>query len=184
MLVDVTQAAGWLPVDAGRFDITVCGGYKWLLAPRGTAFMVVTQEAAARLVPHGAGWYAGADRWDSIYGTPLRLAGDARRFDISPAWHSWVGQAESLDLLASIDPAALQAHCVGLANRFRLGAGLPPGDSAIVSLSVTPDAAARLAAANVVASVRAGRLRLSFHLVNGPDDADVVADALAGCILG
>jgi selenocysteine lyase/cysteine desulfurase len=184
MLVDVTQAAGWLPVDAGRFDITVCGGYKWLLAPRGTSFMVVTREAAARLVPHGAGWYAGADRWDSIYGTPLRLADDARRFDISPAWHSWVGQAESLDLLASIDPAALQAHCVGLANRFRLGAGLPPGDSAIVSVRVTPDWAARLAAANVVASVRAGRLRLSFHLVNGHDDAEVVADALAGCILG
>ena len=78
--------------------------------------------------PHGAGWYAGADRWDSIYGTPLRLAGDARRFDISPAWHSWVGQAESLDLLSSIDPAALQAHCVGLANRFRRAAGLPPGE--------------------------------------------------------
>ena len=115
MLVDATQAAGWLPVDAGRFDITVCGGYKWLLAPRGTAFMVVTQEAAARLVPHGAGWYAGADRWDSIYGTPLRLAGDARRFDISPAWHSWVGQAESLDLLALPRPSrpAGALHRVG-----------------------------------------------------------------------
>jgi selenocysteine lyase/cysteine desulfurase len=184
MLVDVTQAAGWLPVEAGRFDITVCGGYKWLLAPRGTSFMVLTEQAAAGLVPHAAGWYAGADRWDSIYGTPLRLAPDARRFDVSPAWHSWVGQAESLDLLRSLDPVALQAHCVGLANRFRLGVGLPPGDSAIVSLPVTPEAAGRLAAANVVASMRAGRLRLSFHLVNGTDDADVVAEALAGCILG
>jgi selenocysteine lyase/cysteine desulfurase len=183
VLVDATQAVGWLDVDAARFDVTVCGGYKWLLAPRGTAFMVVTERAAAGLVPHAAGWYAGAHRWDSIYGTPLRLAGDARRYDISPAWHSWVGQAQSLDLLASLDQAALQEHCVGLANRFRRGAGLPPGDSAIVSLSVTPDAARRLAAANVVASMRAGRLRLSFHLVNGPDDADVVADALTGYIL-
>ncbi len=183
MLVDVTQAAGWLPVDAGRFDITVCGGYKWLLAPRGTSFMVVTEAAAARLVPHAAGWYAGADRWDSIYGTPLRLAPDARRFDISPAWHSWVGQAESLDLLRSVDPVALREHCVGLANRFRLGVGLPAGDSAIVSLRVTPDAADRLAAADVVASVRAGRLRLAFHLVNSPGDCDVVAEALAGCLL-
>jgi selenocysteine lyase/cysteine desulfurase len=183
VLVDATQAVGWLPVDAGRFDVTVCGGYKWLLAPRGTSFMVVSQEAAARLVPHAAGWYAGADRWDSIYGTPLRLAGDARRFDISPAWHSWVGQAESLDLLASLDPAALREHCVGLANRFRYGVGLAPGNSAIVSLRVTPQASGRLAAANVVAAVRAGRLRLSFHLVNGPDDADVVAEALTGCVL-
>jgi len=184
MLVDLTQAVGWMPIEAGRFDITVCGGYKWLLAPRGTSFMTVTEEAAARLVPHAAGWYAGADRWDSIYGTPLRLAGDARRFDASPAWHSWVGQAESLDLLRSLDPAALQAHCVGLANRFRGGVGLPPGDSAIVSLHVRPEAADRLAAANVVASMRAGRLRLSFHVVNGPDDADVAAEALDGQVLG
>ena len=171
MLVDITQAAGWLPVDAGRFEVTVCGGYKWLLAPRGTAFMTVTDEAASRLVPHAAGWYAGADRWDSIYGAPLRLADDARRFDISPAWHSWVGQAESLDLLTSIDPMALHAHCVGLANRLRAGIGLPEGDSAIVSLRVAAGAAERLAAANVVASMRAGRLRLSFHLANSPDDA-------------
>ena len=112
------------------------------------------------------------------------LAGDARRFDISPAWHSWVGQAESLDLLASIDPAALQAHCVGLANRFRLGAGLAARGLGHREPEGDPRRRGRLAAANVVASVRAGRLRLSFHLVNGPDDADVVADALAGCILG
>lgn len=184
MLVDLTQAAGWMPIDAGRFDITVCGGYKWLLAPRGTSFMTVTEEAAARLVPHAAGWYAGADRWDSIYGTPLRLASDARRFDASPAWHSWVGQAESLDLLRSVDPDALHAHCVGLANRFRAGVGLPAGDSAIVSLQVRPEAATRLAAANVVASMRAGRLRLSFHLVNSPGDADVVAETLRGQVRG
>jgi selenocysteine lyase/cysteine desulfurase len=183
MLVDATQAVGWLPVDAGRFDFTVCGGYKWLLAPRGTCFMVLTPQAAAGLVPHAAGWYAGADRWDSIYGSPLRLAADARRFDSSPAWHSWVGQAESLDLLTSLDPDAVRAHCVGLANRVRLGLGLAPGNSAIVSLRVAPQAAGRLAAANVVASMRAGRLRLSFHLVNGPDDAGVVAEALTGCVL-
>ena len=33
-----------------------------------------------------AGWYAGQHPWESIYGTPLRLAEDARRFDVSPAW--------------------------------------------------------------------------------------------------
>jgi selenocysteine lyase/cysteine desulfurase len=32
--------------------------------------------------------------------------------------------------------------------------------------------------------VHAGRLRLSFHLVNSPDDADLVAEALRGGIVG
>jgi selenocysteine lyase/cysteine desulfurase len=35
VLLDTTQATGWLPVDAKRFAYTVCGGYKWLLAPEG-----------------------------------------------------------------------------------------------------------------------------------------------------
>ena len=172
----------WMP---GGFDITVCGGYKWLLAPRGTAFMVVDA---------GGGGAAGSARRRLVrrcrpLGQHLRnpaAAGRRRpplRHLAGVALVGGAGRA-SLDLLASVDAAALQTHCVGLANRFRQGAGLPPGDSAIVSLTVTPDAAARLAAANVVASVRAGRLRLSFHLVNGPDDADVVADALTGCVLG
>ena len=179
-LVDLTQAVGWLPVDAGGFDLTVCGGYKWLLAPRGTAFLTVNEEAAAMLLPHAAGWYAGEDRWSSIYGSPLRLAGDARRFDTSPAWHSWVGQAASLDLLTEVGREALHAHSLGLAQRCRAGLGLPPDDSAIVSLRVRPEAAGRLVEADVVASMRAGRLRLSFHLVNDEADVDTVVRALAG----
>ena len=41
VVVDATQAAGWLPVDAAHADLVVCAAYKWLLAPRGAAFMVV-----------------------------------------------------------------------------------------------------------------------------------------------
>jgi selenocysteine lyase/cysteine desulfurase len=33
VLLDTTQAVGWLPVDASRFAYTACGGYKWLLSP-------------------------------------------------------------------------------------------------------------------------------------------------------
>jgi len=39
--VDLTQAAGWLPVGAGRFDVTACSAYKWLCSPRGVGFMTV-----------------------------------------------------------------------------------------------------------------------------------------------
>ena len=33
--LDTTQAVGWLPVNASRFAYSACGGYKWLLSPRG-----------------------------------------------------------------------------------------------------------------------------------------------------
>ena len=180
VLLDTTQAVGWLPVDARRFAYTTGGGYKWLLAPRGTCFFTVRPDLADELIPHAAGWYAGGERWDSLYGGPLRLAGDARRFDVSPVWHSWVAQAPALDLLTAIGPAVLHAHALGLANRFRAAVGLPPGDSAIVSVAADPDTPHQLERAGVIGSVRAGRLRLAFHVNNTTTDADRAADAVTG----
>lgn len=177
-LVDVTQAAGWLPLNGLRADYVVGGGYKWLLGPRGTCFMGV-RPGAPDLPELAAGWYAGGDRWNSIYGPPLRLATDARRYDVSPAWGSWVGHAPALDLLLEIGIERIHVHDLELANAFRDDLGLGPSDSAIVSVACGPDTPQRLAAAGIQAAVRAGRLRLSFHLYNSADDVDAVLRALA-----
>jgi selenocysteine lyase/cysteine desulfurase len=179
VLADTTQATGWLDIDASGLDYVVCSAYKWLLSPRGTAFMSVSPEAAETLIPHAAGWYAGDDVWDSIYGAPLRLAETARRFDISPAWLMWVGTLPALELLEEIGIARVGAHGVGLANRLRGHLGLPPAESPIVSVAVD-GASDRLAAAGITAAVRAGAARLSFHLYNSETDADRAAEALAG----
>lgn len=177
--VDVTQAASWLPIGADRFSVTACGAYKWLACPRGAGFMTVRPDVADLLTPVAAGWYAGERPWESIYGPPLRLAHDARRFDVSPAWLCWVAAAPTLELLADVGVAAVGAHDVALANRFRAAVDLPPSDSAIVSLD-RPGAAQALAAAGVASAGRAGRVRLSFHLYNTEDDVDVAAAAVTG----
>ncbi|MEA2220435.1 MAG: hypothetical protein QOJ35_3061 [Solirubrobacteraceae bacterium] len=177
-LLDATQACGWLPIDAARFDAVVCSAYKWLLSPRGTAFMVVGDAWLERIVPHSAGWYAGADVHSSYFGPPLRLASDARRLDTSPAWFSWVGTQPALELLNRIGVAAVYEHDVALANRFRAGVGMAPSDSAIVSVDL-PGAAARLQRAGIVAALRGGRLRVSWHLYNTEDDVDATLDALS-----
>jgi selenocysteine lyase/cysteine desulfurase len=109
-VVDATQAAGWLPLDAGRFDAVVCAGYKWLTCPRGTAFMAIDDAWLEDVVPHAAGWYAGADVHSSYFGPPLRLASDARHFDASPAWFSWVGAQPALELLNRIGVGAVCDH--------------------------------------------------------------------------
>lgn len=180
VLLDATQAGGWLPLPAGQVDWLVCGGYKWLLGPRGTCFFAGTDEALAELPALAASWYAGADIWDSIYGTPLRLAADARRLDMSPAWQSWAGHAPALELLERVGVAAVHAHNVALARRFRAGLGLPPGDSAIVSVPVAAGTAELLRANGVVAALRAGRLRCAFHLSTTEADVDRAVDLLAG----
>jgi selenocysteine lyase/cysteine desulfurase len=177
-LVDATQACGWLPLDGRRFDALVCAAYKWLMSPRGTAFMSVRPELMERLTPHSAGWYAGDDPYSSYYGPPLRLSGDARRLDVSPAWFSWVGTAPALELLLDIGIEAIHEHDVRLANLFRDGLGLDPGDSAIVSAEV-PGAEERLRETAVMAAARAGMLRTSWHLYNTEDDVERVLEILS-----
>ena len=116
--------------------------------------MVSKPELRQRVVPSQAGWWSGDDPHTSYYGPPLRLASDARRLDISPAWFNWVATAPALDLLEQVGIEQIGAHDVALANRFRAGLGLPAGDSAIVSVDV-PGAEERLNAAGVRAGVRA-----------------------------
>ena len=175
--VDATQAVGWLPFDADRFDFVSCAGYKWLLSPRGSAFGVVRPERLSMLRPLYAGWYGGDDPWTSIYGPPLRLAKDARRLDISPAWLAWAGTVPALELLAEVGIETIHRHDCALANLLRDRLGLPASDSAIVTVAAR-DGLERLQTAGIRASVRAGAVRVSFHLHNTEADVEAVARAL------
>jgi selenocysteine lyase/cysteine desulfurase len=177
VVLDATQALGWFDADLGWADVVVAAAYKWLLTPRGVAWMAV--GPGFEVVPHQAGWYAAADRWGSIYGLPMRLAPDARSLDTSPAWYCHAGAAVALPWLAGLDRAAVHAHCVGLADGLRAALGMEPEGSAIVAVR-TPGAMDRLTAAGVVASGRAGAARLAFHLYSTDADRDRALDALAG----
>jgi selenocysteine lyase/cysteine desulfurase len=179
VLVDTTQATGWLPTADLDADLVVCHAYKWLCAPRGAAFAAFSERIAGELTPFTAGWYSGADPWTSCYGPGLHLAGDATRFDVSPAWHAWTGAEAALAFAASLDRAEVHDHALGLANAFRERLQLAAGDSAIVAW---PDAdgsdLAALTAAGITASGRAGRARVAFHLWNDLEDVELGATAL------
>lgn len=178
VVVDATQACGWLPFDASLADVVAVSAYKWLMSPRGSAFAYLGPRVRARLTPHAAGWFAGADLDGAGYGPPLRLAPDARAFDIAPAWFAYVGTAPALELVERLGVAAIHDHDVALANRFRAGLGHPPGGSAIVTVDV-PGAAEKLRRAGVRAAVRAGRVRASFHVYTTEADVDLALEALA-----
>jgi selenocysteine lyase/cysteine desulfurase len=179
VVVDATQAVSWLDRDWSAADVVAAGAYKWLMAPRGVAYCYFAPSVQDRFRPLQAGWYAGDDPHTSFYGPPLRLAPDARRFDVSPAWFCFVGQVPSLEILLDVGVERVGAYNVGLANRFRAGLGMPPGDSAIVSTDV-PDAEAKLTAAGIRAAVRGGKVRVSFHLYSRIDDVNSALTALIG----
>ncbi|MEU1043177.1 aminotransferase class V-fold PLP-dependent enzyme [Streptomyces sp. NPDC005907] len=183
--VDVSQAAGWLPIDADAYDFVSSVAFKWLLCPRGVAFLVVPEDFGG-LTPVFAGWVAGERPWDSCYGPVEELAHSARRFDESPSLFSYAGARHSLALIGELGVDAVRAHDLALADRFRAGldrlghAPVPAPGSPIVSVPRLGHRQPELSRAGVEVSDRAGNLRAAFHLYNTPADVDRLLDVLAG----
>ena len=176
---DITQAAGWLPIAASDYDLTVCSAYKWLCQPRGAAYLTIRPEIVERMRPIHAGWYAGEDVWGSCYGPSMRLARDARRFDVSPAWLSWVGAVPALEVMGMAPTALIGDHNIALADDLRARTGRPTVGRPVVSLTdPTGEIAARLAERGLTVSSRAGLVRIAFHIWNTPQDVDLAAGAL------
>jgi selenocysteine lyase/cysteine desulfurase len=92
-----------------------------------------------------------------------------------------VGAVPALELVLELGVDELHRHGVGLADALRDALDLAPSRSAVVALRppvVGPDAQARLEAAGLRVSARAGNVRLAFHAWNTPDDVERVLRAL------
>ncbi|GFH76066.1 hypothetical protein Sgou_07360 [Streptomyces gougerotii] len=184
-LIDASQAAGWDTLDADAYDYTVAVGFKWLLCPKGTAFLTVPAGLGA-LPPLLAGWVAGRLPYESCYGPVTEPARSARRYDESPALFSWAGAPQALALLERVGTEAVGAHDVALAERFRERltraghAPVPAPGSAIVSVPGLGERAKALGERGITVSDRAGMLRAAFHLYNTESDVDRLAAALGG----
>ncbi|GAA4261490.1 aminotransferase class V-fold PLP-dependent enzyme [Dactylosporangium darangshiense] len=116
------------------------------------------------------------------------MAAGTARCDTSPAWLSWIGARAAIELMAQLPAAAVERHCLTLAETFREGArsaGAGPAGvgrpSHIVAVQA-PDPEAvrdRLRAGRVHAQVLGDRLRVGFHYFNNDDDVTAVLRALA-----
>lgn len=185
ILVDATQAVGWLPFDASPYAYTVTAGFKWLLGARGVSYLTVSREAQGDLTPLHAGRGAAESPDEATYGPMPRPAHGARRFDESPAFLAYHAAEPSLALLEQIGVAAVHAHDTALAARYRAGLARighepVPGGSPIVSVFGLADRQPALQSAGIVVAARAGSLRASFHLYNTEADVDRLLDVLAG----
>ncbi|MGK8524243.1 aminotransferase class V-fold PLP-dependent enzyme [Nocardia asteroides] len=182
LLVDATQAAGWLPLQFDDADYWVCASFKWLIGARSVAFLATPPELVAQLRPVGSSWYAAQDRWAELY-SPAALPATARRFDTTPDLLGVVAALAGLSLIEELTVAKIGAHDLELADRFRDGLrelGFEPiaERSPIVSVPGAGDLAPRLEQADVIASARGGGLRFAFHLYNSIDDVERALTAL------
>lgn len=187
LLVDATHAIPFVPIQAWLPDIDflVCHGYKHLLCPRGVAFFHVRKDHRDDIQPWLANWRAGDPLYTRSYGGSLHdLAPDARRFDVSLAWHAWAGAEPSLALLVDWQARGVLEGAKALAGRLASGLGLAQPSASIVSLRVhdAETAETSLAAMGVRCAARGGNIRLSPHVYNTVDDVDRALDALSNLV--
>ncbi|HYZ11475.1 MAG TPA: aminotransferase class V-fold PLP-dependent enzyme [Actinomycetota bacterium] len=189
LFVDGCQSLGALRLDADAagVDFVAAHGYKWLLAPRGAAWLWVRPERLRELRPLAPNWKSIPDPYSEYYGGPLTLASTARKLDAPLAWFCWPAARSALELLATLDPDAVERRCLELAAAFRdeaiaRGFDLVPEDAPtqVVAIRVSDpgEVRERLLARKVIGAVRANLLRLGFHAYNDESDVAAALDAL------
>ncbi len=195
LVVDATQAAGILKVDAQRWgaDAVVTSGYKWLGGHGGVALSAVS-DGLLEHDPPLPGWFGTGSPFD-FDATRLSFAPDARRFTESTmSYVSMVGLTTSLDHLLPVGESQLEAHSRRLSDRLVKGASahgwMPfraPDDASasphIVSLAHAElgveGAADALRRNGIVCGVRNGRIRISLAPYNTSADVDALVGVLA-----
>jgi selenocysteine lyase/cysteine desulfurase len=190
LVVDFTQAAGYLPFDASVADFAFSACYKWLLGITGVAIAYWNRTRQPAWTPATAGWHSFAPGHRG-YDNPPPLRADALRFTRGNPAHAPVYVlAEALDYLAGFDMRAVQAHVQTLTTAMleRLRElqfpTLTPADPARHGASVcVPSSRAQaivdaMAQNGVLAWNGQGRVRFSFHGYNSAQDVDRAIDAL------
>jgi selenocysteine lyase/cysteine desulfurase len=189
LLVDATHDAGVRRIDVKALDpdFLIFPTYKWVLGPYGRAFMYVArrrhngvpleQTAAARKAVSAE---------DTIYFRDIAYAEGARRYDMGERDHFITMEmaAVGMEMMASWGNEAIVARLSMLTDRLADGlanSGVRVIDKKlraphVLSLQfpngMAPDLPKKLAAENVHAAPRLGRLRISPHVYNDEQDVD------------
>lgn len=191
MFVDLTQSFSILAFDfeTVRPDFVAVHGYKWMLCPRGSAWLVVREDRIPELSPLLPSWKSTAPPF-GYFGGELELPDDASRLDTSPAWFSWIGAIAAIDLLGRLDRAEVERHVLRLSNlwwREAVSLGYAPlGDGeqshiSIVDIGRRPAAAllSRFEERGIRAQLSGTRLRIGVHYFNTERDVEVLLEAMA-----
>ena len=195
LFVDAIQGLGALPLDVGRtqVDFVAADGHKWLLGPEGAGLLFIRKPWIERLrcvVGLGSHSVVNAHNYHEI---DMTLKPDARRWEGGCYNMAGVqGLSASLGLFLEIGLDVVSARVLELADEVRAiaeaegwrvyGSTRSRDRSGIVSIErpgVDPEATVMHARSQgVVISCRAGRVRISPHIVNDRSDLDRLARVL------
>jgi len=189
LLVDATHDAGVRRIDVKTLDpdFLIFPTYKWVLGPYGRAFMYVAKRHQHGVpLEQTAGARKGVNAEDTIYFRDTSYRDDARRYDMGERDHfiSMEMASIGMEMMAKWGNDAIVARLSMLTGRLADGLGnlgvgvldarLRAPHILCVSFpkGMAADLPKRLAAENVHAAPRLGRLRISPHVYNDEQDVE------------
>lgn len=192
LVVDYTQGAGYLPIDASITDFAFSASYKWMLGSTGCAIAYWNRERQPGWTPTSAGWRSLADtvkRPD--YTRALALRPDAMRFSRgNPSHPSIFALGGSANYLSRFRMEDVQTHVQTLTSslmEWLKGRGIPfltpvspdqHGASVCLESSAAKAIVQRLETRGIYASNGRGRVRFGFHGFNDLTEVVRIAAAL------
>lgn len=188
LLVNVTQSLGALKLKLSEVqpDFVVVHGYKWLLAPRGIAWLIVRPDREIEVRPPSPGWTAETTS-TSNFGDPYGSHFEVKNANGSTSWFSALGAEAALDLMLQLDQTEVDYHVRYLADRFRDGLrelgidSIGNGTSHIVVSHLTDTSIVQriFKARKIRALITPERFRVGFHFYNDEADVDTALDAIS-----
>jgi selenocysteine lyase/cysteine desulfurase len=189
LLVDATHDAGVRPIDVKTLDpdFLIFPTYKWVLGPYGRAFMYVAKrrQNGVPLEQISASRKA-VSAEDTVYFRDVSYVEGARRYDMGERDHfiSLEMAAVGMEMMAGWGNEPIVARLSMLTDRLADGlanSGVRVLDKKlraphVLSLQfpqgMAQDLPKKLAAENVYAAPRLGRLRISPHVYNDEEDIE------------
>jgi selenocysteine lyase/cysteine desulfurase len=190
--VDAIQGLGVLPLDVKQtpIDFLAADGHKWLLGPEGAGVFWIRRELIDRLHCTSVGWNSTVGAWD-FSAIDFQLKPHAGRWENGTLnVGGFLALGASLRLLMDFGLESITRRVLELTDYLceqARAAGIevfssrePQEKSGIVSL-IVPEAkerAKQCRAAGIVVSARAGRLRVSPHFYNTPEEIDRLVNVI------
>ncbi|MEY9178881.1 cysteine desulfurase/selenocysteine lyase [Bradyrhizobium sp. USDA 326] len=187
LIVDYSQAAGYLPIEASIADFAFSACYKWLLGVTGCAVAYWNRNRQPGWHPATGGWHSLASGSRLDYTNGLTLRQDALRFSRGNPSHASLYVLDgALAFLAGYDAHAIQNHVqtltVDLHDRLSAAgiAASTPRDTNRHGASICIDGdfdqsvVDNLHRRGVYIWGGRGRLRISFHGFNQRAELDTI----------
>ncbi len=204
-IADSFHSLGVYPINARQdgVDALVCGMYKWLQAPHGTAFLYVRRDRLPELDPNYIGWHGVKDnvvnrlsKNEDLFGKPFNIedtdpAADATKFE-GGSWGvmSVIGARAALEYALKHDHQERFRQVLKVTDRLidglkkkdrRILSPLQPERRSGIVVFEDPDPAAtfnKLKSLNITVASRVKSLRASPHYYNTVEEIDKLLTAL------